>query len=152
MKIVQGNLFNLAKDLDIICVTTNGVVKSDRTLVMGAGIALEFNKRFVGLTAKLGTLVKEHGNKVHLAGMWNDKSSNKSYLVYSFPTKERWKEKSSLALIEKSCKELAELTKDLSCNIYVPAPGCSNGGLTLKQVQPILEKYFSDDKFIITYL
>ena len=39
MKEVKGNIFNYIGIADAICVTTNGIVKKDGSLVMGAGIA-----------------------------------------------------------------------------------------------------------------
>ncbi|MCZ2224447.1 MAG: hypothetical protein LC122_12560 [Chitinophagales bacterium] len=43
---VIGNLFDFVNIADAICITTNGIVKSNQEAVMGAGIALQAAEKF----------------------------------------------------------------------------------------------------------
>ena len=62
MKYAQGNLWNF-HSLGPVCITTNGIIKKDNTLVMGAGIALQAKQRFPGVSEILAYMVKSHGNR-----------------------------------------------------------------------------------------
>ena len=44
---------------DAICFTSNGIVKKDGKLIMGAGVAKQFRDRFFGLDQESGALVKK---------------------------------------------------------------------------------------------
>lgn len=46
MLVLKGNALDYIGKSDIVCVTTNGIVKSNGELVMGAGCALAFKKQF----------------------------------------------------------------------------------------------------------
>lgn len=154
MKEIKGNIWDFHEKGCWICVTTNGVVNEDGEAVMGRGIALEAKKRFPGLPHDLGMAITSKGNKLY--------SWPKCRLV-TFPTKHHWMDMSDLCLIEKSCQELVSwvdavcsfLTSALkipmvteSAKIYLPRPGCGNGGLYWNDVKPILEKYL-DDRFVV---
>lgn len=122
------------------CVTTNGVVKNNGSLVMGAGVAKEAAKRFPELPHLLGQLVDERGNHVFVFDQFG---------VASFPTKHHWKENSDLQLIEQSCRELVWLSKKWDF-VLLPRVGCGMGGLDWEnEVKPLVSKYFTSDKFII---
>jgi hypothetical protein len=145
MKEIIGNIWD-AK-CDFLCITTNGIVKKDGRLVMGAGIAKEARDRCVDrdLDLYLGNLVKIWGNKVWVTNIdYNGKQ------IISFPTKHHFKDNSDLTLIEQSCEELA--TVGLLMNrseIALPRPGCGCGGLDWEIVKPILEKHLVSDNFLV---
>ena len=122
--------------------TSNGIVKFNDELVMGAGIALAFRNKFPTLARTLGRLVRAGGNHVYVA---------EELGVASFPTKEHFKDPSILALIEQSCKELVEKSVDWDI-VLLPRPGTQNGKLDWKDVKPILEKYLTSDKFLVLSL
>jgi O-acetyl-ADP-ribose deacetylase (regulator of RNase III) len=122
-------------EFDTICCTTNCVVKSNGELVMGAGVAKAFAKHWPSLPYAWGQRVKQNGCCVFI-----------DYYVISpslvaFPTKKHWKDSSDIDLIAKSCWELDIIANALGWEkILLPKPGCQNGGLTWKQVKPILEQ------------
>ena len=68
MKIEKGNILNYIGVVDIVCVTTNGIIKSNGELVMGAGCALEFKNRFPKIPKILGDKIKKSGNLPYVAG------------------------------------------------------------------------------------
>ena len=145
MKEIKANFWDVYLDYDVICVTTNGVTKLDGSLVMGAGIALDFKLRFQGLDKILGKLVKEKGNKVHLINF------SDQLKIASFPTKYNYASKSSLYLIENSCTQILDILKDKDIRILLPRPGCQNGGLNWEfDVQPLLKLYLDDRFYIIS--
>lgn len=147
---IQGNIFDI--EVDAVCITTNGNLKSSGANVMGKGIALDFKKKFPGIDFILGEKIKENGNKVYLIndGKTSIKNIVPKWKIFSFPTKHNWWEKSDMELIIKSAKELVEIS-NLYANetICLPKPGCSNGGLKWPDVKEELEKILCDDKFLV---
>lgn len=63
MRIKQGNILNYIGKSDIVCVTTNGVVKSNGELVMGGDCALAFKNNFPEIPKILGEKVKSQKRK-----------------------------------------------------------------------------------------
>lgn len=140
MKEFKGNLFDYPNK----CITTNGMVDCRGLAIMGKGIALEARLRHPDLPKILGDLLKEKGNHVYFLKV--------GYI--SFPTKNDWKNHSSLKLIEQSCKELIKLVNDpwyQITEVALPRPGCGNGGLLWEDVKPILEEYLDDRFYIINF-
>lgn len=139
----DGNLFTLPcpEGRTACLVTTNGMTKGDGKAVMGAGIAKYCRDTFPGVDVVLGDSLKKHGNHVHRLG-WQitPGKQNTEFLLYSFPTKNDWKDPSDTGLIRQSCKEIVEIADELHLDtIYMPCPGCSNGCLDYaKDVRGIL--------------
>lgn len=112
---------------------------------MGAGIALDFSKRFPTLPRLLGQHVVEHGNTSALFLV--DFNSPKA--IASLPTKNHWKDPSDLDLISKSCLELVRLIETNCFNsVLLTWPGCGHGGMTPSIVRPIISPIF-DERFTI---
>ena len=167
MKEVKGNIFELMNDatVDSICITTNGIVKSDGTAVMGAGIALEAVKRWPNVASNLGRAINASGNFPFVMGILDKDGSYvnpsrklisaRSYrcLIWSFPTKHNWQDKSDIELIKNSCRMLYDRTKELGLkNILLPAPGTLNGKLDWEtEVKPVITNLL-DDRFTIVRL
>ena len=146
---------------EAICCTTNNVV-TDTGLVMGAGIAKVFKEVFPHLPITWGARVlvnaKRYGDKCN--GLICSRVPNYSgtakmcdilYLI-ALPTKNHWKDPSSLPLIEQSLKSLVKLTNYMGwSDVWLPRPGCLNGGLSWeKQVKPLCEKHL-DNRFTVFY-
>ncbi len=158
-----------------ICITTNGSIKKDRTLVMGAGIAGSLKKEFPGIDSVFAQKIAKFGHKTLLITQVNIRSPQKCNIV-SLPTKpgtqhtfiseyqvmnrykdnvrypmQGWMYKSSLSLITKSARELVNLTdKHKWTRVLLPRPGCSNGGLQWNIVKEQIS--FLDNRFIICSL
>lgn len=99
---ITGDIWNFHK-LGPVCVATNGIVKVNGEAVMGAGVALEAAKRFPSLPRELGNVL-DKGNHVWYFSLYN---------LFTFPTKNHWKDNSSLELIEQSAIELLTLVEKL---------------------------------------
>ncbi len=142
MKEIVGDIWDFHEQGKWIVITTNGTIKANGELVMGKGIALQARQRYPDIPKTLGSYIKEYGTRVALDGQHG--------LIF-FPTKYDWRKASDLKLIEVSACELTEqleLVKGYPTPIYMPRPGCGNGGLNWEDVKPVLEKYL-DDRFVV---
>lgn len=140
-----GDIFKQS-DADAICFTSNGVVKANGELVMGAGIAKAFKDRWPTLPARFGARIRAFGN-IPLIVYTPDETC-----IISFPTKYHWKDKSDLNLIKQSAEKLAQHADDFHLDfkrIYLPRPGCGLGGLDWEtQVKPLISSIL-DDRFVV---
>ncbi len=157
MKEERGNLWEFKKRGHPIAITINGVVKRDSSrLVMGRGCALEAKNRFPDLDLILGDIILRKG--YGLIWLYPEQ-------IVFFPTKYHYKEEADLWLIEHSCQELiklwnhehtknermleAEKSEGIGSTLYLPRPGCGNGGKDWEtEVKPILKRYL-DDRFVV---
>jgi hypothetical protein len=115
----------------VICITTNGCVRKDGRAVMGAGVALEAQRRAPLVPMQLALHLGEFGNRV----CWLDNGK-----MLAFPTKEDWRKPSILKRIKESATQLLHLAEDSPNFIFhLPRPGCGCGGLKWEQVKPLLE-------------
>lgn len=138
MKIITKDLLHFL-GMDYIAITTNGTVKKDGTANMGRGNAKLVAEALPELPEILGALLQSKGNHVHYLG----------HKVFSFPVEETWLSHADITLVERSAKELRSLADMmLVSKLYLPAPGCGKGGLSEKQVLPLLESIL-DERFII---
>ena len=134
----------------LLGITTNAIVKSNGRAIMGAGVAKEALIRYPGIDLKLGNWLSKYGN---VPGRILDISSDygKDSWLFSFPTKNDWRSRSSLELIEKSAMRLRSGWLKLGGRhqVVLPRPGCGLGGQKWSEVKPILEKHFTEDLFAI---
>ena len=138
-----GDAWELSKG-NILCITTNGFVKKNGEAVMGRGIASQAKKLFPKLPAYFGESLLRHGNHVIWLGKWGQ------WFLVSFPTKHNWWEKSDPELIKISVQELKQLQIYPIHKVYLPRPGCSNGGLNWIDVKPLVEN-LNDQYIIVDY-
>ena len=152
MRIFRVNILSkkVLKTADAVCFTSNGVIKKDGKLVMGAGVAKQFRDTFADLDQQAGTAVKTYGNICQVV-------KQTFYLgnplnIVAFPTKYNWRDKSDINLIETSAIQLIDMTNKYGWkDVYLPFPGISCGGLDKEFVTNRIGKIF-DDRFIICYL
>jgi hypothetical protein len=144
MREARGDLFELARG-KVLCLTTNGTIKRSGECVMGAGCAKQAAKLWPDAPMKLGSRIAEHGNAV----MSLDVGLGDYKMVFAFPVKHNWWEVADIKLIEHSASQLKAAVDSLGLDeVYVPRPGCGNGGLEWAAVRPVIEPYF-DDRFIL---
>ena len=152
MKEIYTNqdIFEIAQNGDAICITTNGIVKTDGCAVMGAGIALQANKMF-HLDRKLGGYIKRYGNRPFNLGKIKREKDNAVITLFSFPTKHHFKEDSNINLILNSAIEIKIMADKFKINnVYTVPPGCGLGNLNYQNtVKPWLEQIFDSDNFIV---
>ena len=145
------NIFELPKDGEAMCVTTNGIVKADGHAVMGAGIAKEANKYF-HLSGVLGKYLKQYGNRAFNLGRYQRLTLQNpaTFTIFSLPTKHDWKNDSDINLIVKSCEQLVEMCNKFGVTkCYLTPPGCGCGNLNYEStVKPWISQIL-DDRFVV---
>lgn len=145
---IRGDLRSekLINKFNALAIPTNGVVKGNGCAVMGAGSALILSGMFAGISRILGSKLKgPKGNKVHYLI-----TTENNVMVFSFPTKEHYRELSSEELIKRSAIQLKEKV-DLSGakKVLVPWPGCGKGGLSKSDIRELLAPIFDDRFYLI---
>ena len=131
----------------IPAITTNGYIKRNGQAVMGRGCAKEAADRFSGLAQILGFNLVLYANHVLYLHQFGDKG------IITFPVKDTWSEKAKIELIKRSADDLIRMTIpyfEITENIYLPRPGCGNGGLEWKDVKPEIEKILTDQIVVIS--
>lgn len=139
---IKGNIWDYHRDGAWIVVPTNGFVKNNGHAVMGRGLAQQCAKKFIRMSASLGTCIHLWGNHVY--------EFPEPTRVFTFPVKHNWWEKADIALIGQSCNELMHIlnSKDLDIRVCIPRVGCGNGQLSWVVVRPILVQLL-DDRFTV---
>lgn len=135
----QGDIWT--SGADVICITTNGVLKRNGELVMGKGIALEAIQKFPTLGKLLGHHVKCNGNIPTVIDFGDVK-------IASFPTKHHWKFNSDIQLIEESAILLKNILPFDVKHVAMSRVGCGNGNLDWNDVKKVLEPIL-DDRFVV---
>lgn len=165
MQEIYGDLFESEK-ADAICITTNGFVNSIGANTMGAGCAGRAKVLWPGIQMSLGSWIKDMGNRVYLLTTLDQNTGEKQlpsfrgwpahtvpYDIFSFPTKNDWKNDSDLKLIEQSAQQLLSMVDEQPerfKSIVVPRPGCGLGNLSWEnEVRPLLASLWDDRFYVI---
>lgn len=139
MQLIQANLWDCQ---GVLCITTNGYTKTNGDAVMGAGVAKQATQRIPGVARNLGKKINTLGNRVaRIAGPNTSPYFDRD--VVAFPVKHHWKEKADLDLIASSAEQLATMIDNYIGDtlVFLPKPGCGNGGLNWSEVADTLEPY-----------
>lgn len=138
---------------DARCITTNGYIKSNGALVMGAGVAGQAQSRYPKFPKVAGEAVAKFGNHVfpfttrELRSESMFTPTDKAIFI-TFPVKHKWYEAADLDLIVRSAHELQELVDKLDLKkVLLPRPGCGNGRLSWDDVKPAID--FLDDRIVV---
>ena len=161
--LIKGNIFDYIGKVDAICVTTNGTIKSNGELVMGAGVAKEFydkyNKKFhiaQILAQKIYRGVKmPHLHVVdikhNLCYKCVEAKDNEGTYVISFPTKNHFQDKGDIELIKQSATRIVWIANHYKLDkIIIPSPGTGCGKLSKEEVYGELNKILDNRFYIIT--
>lgn len=138
MKEDSGDIWAYSAEYHVI--TTNGVVKGDGQLVMGAGVALQAKKMYSQLPITLGGLVRESGNIPFLLT---------DHKLITLPTKNHWRDPSDIDLIVSGCHAMVALVNSFGIkSVAMPRPGCGYGKLNWNDVKAAIE-HVLDDRFTV---
>lgn len=142
MKEIIGDLFSV--EADAICITTNGFVKTNGSLVMGRGVAKQLCDKYKGIDQFWGYMVSTEGNHVHPLSYFGNR------FICSFPVKHDWWEKADIDLIVRSSTELVDISNKFKWfKVLLPKPGCGNGRLKWEDVKKVIEPILDDRFYII---
>lgn len=137
----QCNIWDKYEQGEWICILTNCNTNSRGEAVMGRGIAKEAKDRFPDLPRIIGRYLRNGGFEVHIP---MDR-------IIVFPTKIDWRQMSSIKLIITSCHQLMDIMDSLNIQrVYLPRPGCGNGGLLWQDVRTAIEPLL-DDRVIVVW-
>lgn len=107
---------------------------------MGKGIAYQFKQRYPENNKVYEQKCKS--NAFHIGDILFFLENNK--LIANFPTKDKWREKSTYEYIEKGLQKLKdEISFRNITSIGIPPLGCGNGGLDWNKVKALIEDYLS---------
>ena len=114
--------------------------------IMGAGIALECQRRFPEVFVKYsGACARRHFAHSQLLTapitetVYSDRQKKQ---VLCILTKYHWSQPSTIALVEASLKAIREHYVDLGIkSLAMPLLGCGKGKLKPERVQPLIEAY-----------
>lgn len=158
LDIVHGDLWDYHPEYWIV-ITTNLGWKANGENVMGAGVAKEAALRYPDLPKWYGQECLNHGLHPNPTLGYGGVTIYRPGRMIMMATKDlnpdapwlSWRANSTLDRIEKSLESLSGLSESVSLfnlqdyyphgDIYLPPPGCGNGGLALDDVMPLLEKY-----------
>jgi len=143
MKEIVGDLWALHAKGNWIVIPTNGIVNKDGHAVMGRGLALQAKERFKGFPIILGAALKLQGN----APFWWTAEK-----LITMPVKHHWREQATPLLIRKSAAALMKMRRFVTQEpIYLPRPGCGNGGLRWEAVRPYIVDVLDDNFTVVEY-
>src|SRR5262245_32053977 len=113
---------------------------------MGRGTARQAAQLYPDLPLRLGDQIRAMGNHVCY---FSDVGAG----LFTFPVKHRWFEDADLGLISRSLSELViAVNKWVTQMVYLPRPGCGNGGRNWwSEVRPLLVDQL-DDRFTVVDL
>ena len=167
---IYGNLFQ--EPADVICITTNGYVRTDGTAVMGKGCAREAVNLVPGIEHTLGSAIKRNGNVPNYLARSNGTN------MYSFPVKPDsdiyrgdnvvshmankfrqgqsvpgWACKADINIIRASAERMVVLADKYGWKkVVIPRPGCGAGELDWhNSIKPMLTNILDDRFHIITF-
>lgn len=128
--IEEGNLFASKMQTIVNAVNCRGV--------MGKGIALKFKQQYPNMYQNYRSLCQQKRITLGHPHLWTESDP----WILNFPTKDDWKNKSTLASIEDGLRYLAEHVRTWGItSLAIPALGCGEGGLNWDDVRPLIQKY-----------
>jgi O-acetyl-ADP-ribose deacetylase (regulator of RNase III) len=135
IEFVKGDLFESGCEALVNPVNCRGV--------MGKGIALQFKERFPAYFKEYHLACRDNQLWPGLVCFHYNKAKTNPQVIISFPTKDHWKNKSELRFIKKGLDNLAVHVAGCKIkSVAVPALGCGEGGLSFKEVKPLMVTAF----------
>ena len=114
--------------------------------VMGKGLALEFKHRFPPMFQLYKNVCTEGKLTPGKVAFWRSSVDASLPMICLFPTKNHWRDKSTLSLIETGLHAFVKYSPKLDIkSVAFPKIGCGLGGLDFQlQVYPLMVQYLSD--------
>lgn len=136
VKFIDGNLFNSK------CQTITNTINCRGA--MGKGIALEFKKRYPRYFNDYKVLCSHNLVKLGNPYIYTEHTANAPISILSFPTKDHWKNDSTLQDIIDGLNKFCKIYKEYGItSIAFPTLGCGCGGLNWSDVTPVMNDFLS---------
>lgn len=127
---------------NLVLVTTNNVIKSNGSLVMGKGIAREACIKFPGIDKVFGNMVRTIGEEYGI--LIADPYA--ALPIGALQTKYGWMYPSPAALVVSSLYKLrAWMAKHKEVVVHIPLPGSGLGGISVPEATSLVEGAFSEE-------
>jgi hypothetical protein len=158
MEVIEGDLWSEVGKADLVLFTSNADLDSHGELVMGRGAALEARTRWPGLAR---VLAEATGGRREYGLAWaKDVETGSKTVLGCLQVKRSWRDPADLKLIDWSAGKLAaalerwlgnpeHANRTLRVAINYPGIGKGTGNLSEADVQPILEKHFSNLQVVV---
>jgi len=140
-EIRQGDIFSYVENP----INTTGIVNTVNCVgTMGAGLALEFKKRYPAMVKEYSKLCKKGGMTIGQVWPWHEHeghcNDHPCVYVINFPAKDHWKNPSRLEWIASGIDSLKVVVENLHIETLVlPALGCGLGGLKFDDVAALVD-------------
>lgn len=141
MILKTGDMWSAFDEAELFLFTANSTLNGKGELVMGAGMAKQAKERFPFVPKVFGNGVDAMCGSggdfylLHSIG-WQMGSDHK---IGAFQVKNHWRLPADIGLIERSTTVLWWFAmKHPIAKIHLNYPGVGNGGLTIEQVEPII--------------
>ncbi len=119
--------------------------------VMGRGLALQFKERYPAMFAEYRRRCLAGALTVGRLYVW--RPAKDATWVLNFPTKNHWREPSSLEIIEAGLKRLLEVYQPTGItSLAFPLLGCGEGGLAWEDVEPLMVRYLTQLQEVEVYI
>lgn len=116
--------------------TVNAQLSPSGRGVMGKGVALEFAKRYPEILEDYENAIRSGELKAGRALLFDLPDGRK---WAALATKDHWQDKSKMEWVDSGLKELGEkLRAEGFSSVAITPPGCGNGGLDWKKVEPLV--------------
>lgn len=110
--------------------------------VMGAGLAKQFKKKFPNMFNHYRTIC--FNKSLNIGKIDYYKEADK--IIFNFPTKIHWKDKSLIEYIDKGLNALISIIEELDIkSVAVPMLGCGLGGLNKQIVHTLIVNKFTNE-------
>lgn len=134
---VSGNV--AADRSDVIVNTVNCRLSPSGRGVMGKGVAKDFAERFPSILPDYEKAIRSGELKPGKTLLFDLPDGRKWAALAS---KDAWQDKSQIEWVDSALKELGEKMRDAGLkSVGLPPPGCGNGGLDWKNVEPLVHKH-----------
>lgn len=125
-------------EAEVLVNTVNCRLSSKGNGVMGKGVALAFQNRFPSIMEDYENSIRS-GELRPGRALFFDLPDGRKWVALG--TKDEWKDKSQMQWVKDGLAELGEKLREGGYrSVAIPPPGCGNGGLNWKEVEPILHK------------
>lgn len=136
---VSGNIVDDRSQ--VLVNTVNSQLSEFGNPVMGKGVAFEFKSRFPSIMRPYGDAIRSGELKPGRALLFDLPDGRK---WAALATKDHYSQPSQLKWVDSGLKELGEKMREAGLtSIALPPPGCGNGGLNWKDVEPLVHKHLA---------
>ena len=125
-------------DAEVLVNTVNCRLSPSGRGVMGKGVAEAFKNRFPSIMGDYEDAIRS-GELRPGRALFFDLPDGRKWVALG--TKDEWRDNSQMEWVEKGLTELGEKLRSGGFkSVAIPPPGCGNGGLDWKKVEPLLHE------------